>query len=273
MSLSTTFQLYGQQIDTNWPKTPKGKEYFLSIVRKGKRRIYGFLERPSLPPNLIPDVVSYKVILRGKAGVGKTSTIAKLVGLQVPTSHSETPGIVSSVVFWPAKLLHSDKVLLFRLQFWDAGENAIKKFDHILPACKAGADATLNLFSFTDRQSFEDLRTQMSGDRVIRIVVGTKYDLYSNSEITSRELQDFQDQWTVPILKIKNVSKPAGNDLLYSVDTMQEINEVSTVMNSLVDYIWTQKKIASGELKPEDLRRTGVDGGSEEMQSDEASYV
>ena len=52
----------------------------------------GFLERPSLPPNLIPDVVSYKVILRGKAGVGKTSTIAKLVGLQVPTSHSETPG-------------------------------------------------------------------------------------------------------------------------------------------------------------------------------------
>ena len=75
------------------------------------------------------------------------------------------------------------------------------------------------------------------------------------------------------ILEIKNVSKPARNDLLYSVDTMQEINEVSTVMNSLVDYIWTQKKIASGELKPEDLRRTGVDGGSEEVQSDEASYV
>ncbi|XP_038079251.1 ciliogenesis and planar polarity effector 2-like isoform X2 [Patiria miniata] len=242
---------------------------------------FGLLERPSLPPHLIPELISYKVFLSGKAGVGKTSTVAKLVGLPVPTTHSETPGIVTYVVYWPVKLLHSDKVLLFRLQFWDAGENAIRKFEHILPACKSGADAILNLFSFTDRLSFEDLQSQMSrssqsGEHVIRMVVGTKYDLYSNSEITTRELQNFQEQWKVPILKIKNSGKPAGNELLYSVDSMQEVHDVATVMHSLLEYIWIQKKISSGELRPEDLiTRTDIDGKNEGELSDEleASYV
>ncbi|XP_022090318.1 REM2- and Rab-like small GTPase 1 isoform X3 [Acanthaster planci] len=242
---------------------------------------FSSLERPSLPPHLIPELVSYKVFLSGKAGVGKTSTVAKLVGIPVPTTHSETPGIVTSTVYWPVKLLHPDKVLLFCLQFWDAGDNAIRKFEHILPACKRGADAILNLFSFTDRQSFEDLQSQMShsarsGEHAIRMVVGTKYDLYSNSEITSRELQDFQEQWKVPILKIKNSSKPAGNELLYSVDNMQEVNEVAAVMNSLLEYIWTQKKISTGELRPEDIvTKTEVDGRDDRQSSEEleASYV
>ncbi|XP_022090317.1 REM2- and Rab-like small GTPase 1 isoform X2 [Acanthaster planci] len=250
-------KLYGDQFDSTWLKTSIGREYFASIVRKGKRRIYGSLERPSLPPHLIPELVSYKVFLSGKAGVGKTSTVAKLVGIPVPTTHSETPGIVTSTVYWPVKLLHPDK------------------------ACKRGADAILNLFSFTDRQSFEDLQSQMShsarsGEHAIRMVVGTKYDLYSNSEITSRELQDFQEQWKVPILKIKNSSKPAGNELLYSVDNMQEVNEVAAVMNSLLEYIWTQKKISTGELRPEDIvTKTEVDGRDDRQSSEEleASYV
>ena len=42
-------------------------------------------------------------------------------------------GIVTSVAYWPTKLVQSGKIVLFKLHFWDAGENAIKKFDHILP--------------------------------------------------------------------------------------------------------------------------------------------
>ena len=26
-----------------------------------------------------------------------------------------------------------DKIVMFHLQFWDAGENSLKKFDHIMP--------------------------------------------------------------------------------------------------------------------------------------------
>ena len=34
----------------------------------------------------------YKVFVSGKSGVGKTSTVAKLTGNEIPATHSETPG-------------------------------------------------------------------------------------------------------------------------------------------------------------------------------------
>ena len=42
-------------------------------------------------------------------------------------------GIQTSVVYWPAKITTLDRVVMFKLHFWDAGESALKKFDHVLP--------------------------------------------------------------------------------------------------------------------------------------------
>lgn len=47
-------------------------------------------------------------------------------------------GIQTTVVFWPAKLKASGRVVMFRFEFWDCGESALKKFDHILPVSWAG---------------------------------------------------------------------------------------------------------------------------------------
>lgn len=44
-----------------------------------------------------------------------------------------SPGIQTTVVFWPAKLQASNRVVMFRFEFWDCGESALKKFDHMLP--------------------------------------------------------------------------------------------------------------------------------------------
>jgi len=41
-------------------------------------------------------------------------------------------GIQTSTCYWPVKILDMNKVMLFKLQFWDAGESACKKFDHVL---------------------------------------------------------------------------------------------------------------------------------------------
>ena len=43
--------------------------------------------------------VTYKVMLVGKSGVGKTSTVAKLTGSDVPLAHCETPGLISHSFF------------------------------------------------------------------------------------------------------------------------------------------------------------------------------
>ena len=42
-------------------------------------------------------------------------------------------GVQTYTVYWPAKISEVNKVVLFKLQFWDAGENALKKFDYLLP--------------------------------------------------------------------------------------------------------------------------------------------
>ncbi|XP_070561893.1 ciliogenesis and planar polarity effector 2-like [Ptychodera flava] len=239
----------GSLVQHDWHKTVEGKEYFNSVFRNEKRKTFGLLERPSLSPQLNLESVSYKIFLVGKAGVGKTATVAKLLGVEVPSSHSETPGILTSIVYWPAKV--ADRILMFKFHFWDAGEQAMKKFDHILPACKEKIDAVLFLFSFTDRPSFEDLQNQMSKileptENVLKVVVGTKYDQYNHSEIATRELRDFEHRYKVPILKIKNVNRVHLNDAERSLDGKAELEDVAPLLNSLAERLWYRDQVAVG---------------------------
>lgn len=77
--------------------------------------------------------VTYKIFTIGRSGVGKTSVIARLAGTLEPNNYTETNGIRKTNIFWPVKIW--DKVVLFKLQFWDTSESSIKKYNHILPVC------------------------------------------------------------------------------------------------------------------------------------------
>lgn len=89
----------------------------------------GLLERPILP-NV--EEVSYKLFFVGKSGAGKSSTIARLAGMvNFNAEYVETRGIRKSNIYWPVKVW--DRIILFRLQCWDAGDKDVKKFGHILP--------------------------------------------------------------------------------------------------------------------------------------------
>lgn len=88
----------------------------------------GLLERPSLSPGT-PEVV-YKIGILGKAGSGKTKTIALLSGKPFnPSGYAETCGIRVHDCYWPARI--RERVCLFKLQFWDSGESCSKKFSYI----------------------------------------------------------------------------------------------------------------------------------------------
>ena len=43
------------------------------------------------------------------------------------------------------QLKESQKVVMFKLQFWDCGEHAVRKYDHILPVRIKILERTLNL--------------------------------------------------------------------------------------------------------------------------------
>jgi hypothetical protein len=91
----------------------------------------GILDRPSLPSSI--EEVSYKLYITGRSCVGKTATIARLSGIKYLSTYVETAGIRKSNIFWPVKIW--DKIIVFKLQFWDAGDNCIKRYSHILPVC------------------------------------------------------------------------------------------------------------------------------------------
>ena len=175
----------GTLIDWKWQETMEGKEAFSSFFyhRAGggggghpsssiipsfpfqKRRVFGLLERPLLPPSINAQEVKYKICVVGKTGVGKSATVANLCGLPIPTSHADTPGLRVNTTYWLTRLKHTQNVLLFQLQFWEAGESSAKRFDHVLPACQEKSDAILFLFSHVNKASFTDL-PQLVSDEV-----------------------------------------------------------------------------------------------------------
>ena len=239
-------------VSPDWLTTKQGQEVYSSLLHKGQhsRKSFGLLERPLFDPQLSLDEYEYKIFISGKSGVGKTSTVAKLSANDISHTHSETPGIQTSCVYWPAYVKTMDKVILFKLKIWDAGENVLKKFDHILPACKEKVDGVIFTFSFTDKSSFGDLPQQMSrinsaSDNFCRFIIGTKLDI-PQSEVTQREVEEFEQVWKLPILGIQNTPEhqhalPGG-----AGDYRTELKDIAPLMNYMCDELWKRDQILAG---------------------------
>ncbi|XP_054639879.1 ciliogenesis and planar polarity effector 2 [Dunckerocampus dactyliophorus] len=218
----------GSLVVRDWHRCKDSKEYFSKILHKKKRKIFGLLESPLMPPHVAVDTVHYKIFLSGKSGVGKSALAARLAGLKIPNMHYETTGIETTVVYWPVKLRETNRVLFFRFQLWDCGENALRRFDHLLPSCKERVDAVLFLFSFTDRMSFDDLANQIakwtepSGGRVVTLVVGTKFDLFMHCDVTEKDLKVFQDTWRLPLIRTGGEASDGLEDVAPLLDCLAE---------------------------------------------------
>ncbi|KAJ7998460.1 hypothetical protein DPEC_G00205170 [Dallia pectoralis] len=240
----------GSIVVDDWHRSADSKEFFNRILYKTKRRSFGILEAPVMPPNVPVDTVHYKIFISGKSGVGKSALAARLAGFNIPNMHYETTGIETTVVYWPVRLRESGRVLFFRLQLWDCGENALRRFDHLLPSCKEQVDAILFLFSFSDRASFDDLTNQIARgsepcDRVVKLVVGTKFDLFMHTDVTKREVNRFQEVTGLPLFCM-------GED----VTNARNLGEVAPLLNCLAERLWYQDCLAARSPIPEVLSQS-----------------
>ncbi|XP_014477365.1 PREDICTED: REM2- and Rab-like small GTPase 1 [Dinoponera quadriceps] len=222
-------------INMNWLASAEGESlvHHFYVNSPKKRRFYGILERPSLPSSI--EEVTYKIFMIGRSGVGKTSVVARLAGILEANNYTETNGIRKTNVFWPVKIW--DKVVLFKLQFWDTSESSIKKYNHILPACKDKIDAMCSIFSFDDISSFNDIPYLMNTITAIKekpanIVIGTKFRPWSSSAIEDTQIKEFEDKWKVKVIRID-----AGKSSMRS-----EMFDCSYQLNAICSILWNRDK-------------------------------
>lgn len=216
----------------DWQSTAEGEtvlQHFYNPQTTG-RKLFGILERPAVPSNT--EEVSYKLFFVGKAGIGKTATIARLAGTSISSSYVETLGIRKTNIFWPVKIW--DKIIIFKLQCWEAGDNSIKKYSHILPACKEKVDAVVFIFSYVGSSSFNDLPQQINKmtkddpSQPAPIVIGTRFSVTSKLEVTATDVKEFEQKWRVPVLKMGK-STPSDRN---------EVHKVAPVLNAICEQLW-----------------------------------
>ena len=215
-------------IDLTWHLSSEGQSalaHLRDAVTGVPKKIFGILDKPSVPPTF-EQKAPFKLALVGKSGVGKTSLVSFLsnqrefVAAQVP---GETPGVRVTTVYWPAKV--DDRLILFNLEFWDCGESATKKYNHILPVCKQNASAVLYTFSFTDKSSFEDIEAQLarrSNNNAAGcvIVIGTKYGL-EDVQVSQADVARLETKHKLSVLRM----------LFHQPGTLKNPNETSFALN------------------------------------------
>ncbi|XP_004705215.1 ciliogenesis and planar polarity effector 2 [Echinops telfairi] len=241
----------GSVLVPDWHESAEGKEYLRCILRKSRRRVFGECLSPVTS-------VTCCSLQGAEESVGKGSLVAKAHKLLLPSPHHAkwlprpSTGIQTTVVFWPAKLQASSRVVMFRFEFWDCGESALTKFDHMLPACQEKADAFLFLFSFTDRASFEDLPGQLArvtgeAPGAVKMVIGSKFDQYMHTDVPEQDLRAFRQAWELPLLRVKSVP---GRRLAdgRTLDGWAGLADMAHVLNSLAEHLWHQDQVAAGLL-------------------------
>ncbi|XP_012278184.1 REM2- and Rab-like small GTPase 1 [Orussus abietinus] len=228
-------------VNLNWLNSADGESILHHFYVRGinKRKFYGVLERPPLPS--VIDEVTYKIFMIGKGGVGKTSVVSRLSGNIGSTKYVETNGIKKTTIFWPIKI--RDKIILFKLHFWDTSENSIKKYNHILPVCKDKVDAVCIVFSFDDLSSFNDVPYLINSmttvkDKPANIVIGTKYRPWSTLEVTDAQVKEFEQKWKLKVIRIdtnKTLTRPEIFDCSHQLNWICE-----TLWNRDQDFISNQ---------------------------------
>ncbi|KAL5490826.1 hypothetical protein EMCRGX_G016013 [Ephydatia muelleri] len=240
-----------------WQETPEARSYINQLLIRNKRILFGILERPALEQLGSGSTFKKRLFLVGKSGVGKSSTVAKLCGRDISSSHDETLGIQTTTIYWPAKIASSRKVIVLELELWDSGERAMNKFDHILSACQEATDGYVFFFSYADRHSWEDLphliaRTTGRKDSTLKMVVGTHADSVQR-EVTEAEIEQFQNTTKLITLPITNINSPRLADRR-TPDGRAGVMEIAPFMNALTQILlvhdWNRGLLPSSLVTP-----------------------
>ena len=138
------------------------------------------------------EVKSFRLWFRsGPMPVGKSATIARLAGATIHNDTRPTMGAAVTLVYWPGKCAVTGRVILFKLELWEAGSGITGRFEHLEEMDEP--DAIVAIFSIMDRNSFDslpDLLSQIESELVdqqqqqpLLLMMATHADRFMASEV------------------------------------------------------------------------------------------
>ena len=135
---------------------------------------------------------SYKIILIGDKGVGKTSICLSLLKKDYINSIPST----ISVQIQNYQIKINGKII--QMQFWDAG--GLEDFYSYTPNLFQNADLAIFVYSINDKVSFEHISSldkllNQNNFECIKYLVGNKKDLEDKRMVQKHEAEDFKNTY------------------------------------------------------------------------------
>ncbi len=136
-------------------------------------------------------IESFKVVLVGESGVGKTSIITQFIDQTFQEDIQSTTGGTFST---KSVVCDGGKVLKFEI--WDtAGQ---EKYRSLTTMFYKDANAAVMVYDITRKESFEELKNYWSGqirdsspENIILAIAGNKSDLIEHEVVDEGEARDF----------------------------------------------------------------------------------
>ena len=185
------------------------------------------------------DLLSYKVIIIGKYGVGKTTIINKISGKVIDKEYAPTLSIDIKNI----QVKVNDEIV--QINFWDSCGN--DKFALNTPNLFKNVSIAIITYAINDKESYKELEkwynmvNEYSKDS-IKYLIGNKSDLDKEREVTIEEAEKFKDNYadikifleTSP-LKDKNIDKLLENIAIsiYEKDKKLENEEDNAIRKTI----------------------------------------
>ena len=136
-------------------------------------------------------IESFKVVLVGESGVGKTSIITQFIDQTFQEDQQSTTGGTSST-----KSVICDGGKILKFEIWDtAGQ---EKYRSLTTMFYKDANAAVMVYDVTRKESFEELKNYWSGqikesspENIILAIAGNKSDLIEQETVDEGEARNF----------------------------------------------------------------------------------
>ena len=135
------------------------------------------------------DLKSNKVIVIGRYGVGKTTTLHKLMGKEATKEYSPTISIDTKNI----QVKVNDTII--QINIWDCCGN--EKFAINTPNLFKNASVTILIYAINDNESFKDLENwynmlKENSNGSIIFLIGNKIDLENERQVTREDGEKFK---------------------------------------------------------------------------------